>query len=129
MHTVRLQPSHIHTGHVHISLHPKQRGGADVTYSGKTENSVFQTDRLSSAPGPVSSVMLKMGHFTLVVILAVLFTLFMEAEANPFVYNYERLRIGGLVCTGLLVAGGLTVLLYKQCPKRSKKADDDNSTI
>ncbi|KAK2844241.1 hypothetical protein Q5P01_010900 [Channa striata] len=84
---------------------------------------------LSSAPGPVSSVMLKMGHLTLVAVMAVLFALFVEAEANPFVYNYERLRIGGLVCTGLLVAGGVSVLLYKRCPKKSRKAEDDSSTI
>ncbi|KAA8591517.1 hypothetical protein FQN60_016891 [Etheostoma spectabile] len=52
-----------------------------------------------------------MEHLSVVAVLAVLFTLFMETEANPFVYNYERLRIGGLVVVGLLVAGGLGVLL------------------
>uniref|UniRef100_A0A8C6NLA9 Uncharacterized protein n=1 Tax=Nothobranchius furzeri TaxID=105023 RepID=A0A8C6NLA9_NOTFU len=39
-------------------------------------------------------------------VLAVLFSLFMEAEAN-----YERLRIGGLIFTGLLIAGGVGTLL------------------
>uniref|UniRef100_A0A3Q3IMF0 FXYD domain-containing ion transport regulator n=1 Tax=Monopterus albus TaxID=43700 RepID=A0A3Q3IMF0_MONAL len=38
--------------------------------------------------------------------LAVLFTLCVETEAN-----YERLRIGGLVITGLLLVGGISVLL------------------
>uniref|UniRef100_A0A3Q3KGX0 FXYD domain-containing ion transport regulator n=1 Tax=Mastacembelus armatus TaxID=205130 RepID=A0A3Q3KGX0_9TELE len=49
--------------------------------------------------------------------LAVLFSLFVEAEAN-----YESLRIGGLVCTGLLVAGGVSVLLCK-------KVEDGSSEI
>uniref|UniRef100_A0A3B4UCQ2 FXYD domain-containing ion transport regulator n=1 Tax=Seriola dumerili TaxID=41447 RepID=A0A3B4UCQ2_SERDU len=49
--------------------------------------------------------------------LSVLFSLFMETEAN-----YERLRIGGLVCASFLVAGGLGVLLCK-------KAEDDSSEI
>uniref|UniRef100_A0A7N6A5R5 FXYD domain-containing ion transport regulator n=1 Tax=Anabas testudineus TaxID=64144 RepID=A0A7N6A5R5_ANATE len=70
-----------------------------------------------------------MGHLTLVAVMAVLFTLFMETEANPFVYNYERLRIGGLVCTCLLVAGGVSVLLYKRCPRKSRRAEDETSTI
>uniref|UniRef100_A0A665T212 FXYD domain-containing ion transport regulator n=1 Tax=Echeneis naucrates TaxID=173247 RepID=A0A665T212_ECHNA len=70
-----------------------------------------------------------MGHLTLVAIMAVLFSLFMETEANPFVYNYERLRIAGLVCSCFLVAGGISVLLYNKCAGRTKKAEDDSSEI
>ncbi|XP_042346686.1 FXYD domain-containing ion transport regulator 11 [Plectropomus leopardus] len=72
---------------------------------------------------------LKMGHLTVVAVLAVLFTLFMETEANPFAYNYERLRIGGLICACLLFAGGLSVILYNRCSNRNKKVEDDNSEI
>ncbi|XP_067458347.1 FXYD domain-containing ion transport regulator 11 [Thunnus thynnus] len=70
-----------------------------------------------------------MGHLNLVAVMAVLFTLFMETEANPFVYNYERLRIGGLICACLLVAGGLSVLLYNKCSRKGRKVEDDNSEI
>ncbi|XP_074508562.1 FXYD domain-containing ion transport regulator 11 [Sebastes fasciatus] len=65
-----------------------------------------------------------MEHLTVVAVIAVLFTLFMETEAN-----YERLRIGGLVCASLLFAGGLTVLLYNRCSGKNKKVEDDNSEI
>ncbi|CAK6954309.1 FXYD domain-containing ion transport regulator 11 [Scomber scombrus] len=58
-----------------------------------------------------------MRHLTLVTVIAVLFTLFVETEANPFVYNYERLRIGGLICACLLVAGGISVILYNKCSR------------
>uniref|UniRef100_A0A8P4GR46 FXYD domain-containing ion transport regulator n=1 Tax=Dicentrarchus labrax TaxID=13489 RepID=A0A8P4GR46_DICLA len=86
----------------------------------------------SSASEPstqVSRVVLKMGHLTVVTVMAVLFSLFMETEANPFVYNYERLRIGGLICACLLVAGGLGVILYNKCSRTDKKGEDDNSEI
>uniref|UniRef100_A0A8C9TSR4 FXYD domain-containing ion transport regulator n=1 Tax=Scleropages formosus TaxID=113540 RepID=A0A8C9TSR4_SCLFO len=55
-----------------------------------------------------------MGQFLGLIVLAVICAFFTEAEANPFVYNYERLRIGGLVFTCLLVAGGIIVILCKQ---------------
>ncbi|KAM8847060.1 FXYD domain-containing ion transport regulator 11 [Synchiropus splendidus] len=71
----------------------------------------------------------KMEHFTLVAVLAVFFTFIAGAEANPFVYNYERLRIIGLICSGILVAGGLSVLLYNRCTKKNVKEVDDNSDI
>nr|XP_019946773.1 PREDICTED: FXYD domain-containing ion transport regulator 11-like [Paralichthys olivaceus] len=74
-------------------------------------------------------VVLKMGQLDLVAVMAVLFTLFMETEASPFVYNYDRLRIGGLVIAFLLVMGGLSVLLYNRCSRKEKKAEDDNSEI
>ncbi|XP_070690901.1 FXYD domain-containing ion transport regulator 11 [Pempheris klunzingeri] len=86
----------------------------------------------SSAPEPsaqVSTAVLKMGRLDVVAIVAVLFTLFMETEANPFVYNYERLRIGGLICSCLLVAGGFSVLLYNRCSRKNKKVEDDSSEI
>ncbi|XP_010767043.1 FXYD domain-containing ion transport regulator 11 isoform X2 [Notothenia coriiceps] len=70
-----------------------------------------------------------MGHLTIVAVIAVLFTLFAEIEANPFAYNYQRLRIGGLVCASLLFAGGLMVLLYTRCTRKNKKVEDDNSEI
>ncbi|XP_023266198.1 FXYD domain-containing ion transport regulator 11-like [Seriola lalandi dorsalis] len=70
-----------------------------------------------------------MGQITLVAVMAVLFSLFMETEANPFVYNYERLRIGGLVCACFLVAGGFGVLFYNRCSGKNKKAEDDSSEI
>uniref|UniRef100_A0A3Q1EIV8 FXYD domain-containing ion transport regulator n=1 Tax=Acanthochromis polyacanthus TaxID=80966 RepID=A0A3Q1EIV8_9TELE len=46
-----------------------------------------------------------MGNLTLVALIA----------------DYERLRIGGLICAFLLVAGGVSVILCK--------AEDDNSEI
>ncbi|XP_049439008.1 FXYD domain-containing ion transport regulator 11 [Epinephelus fuscoguttatus] len=70
-----------------------------------------------------------MGHLNVVAVMAVFFSLFMETEANPFVYNYERLRIAGLICACLLFAGGLTIILYNKCTTRSKKVEDDNSEI
>ncbi|XP_054478116.1 FXYD domain-containing ion transport regulator 11 [Anoplopoma fimbria] len=70
-----------------------------------------------------------MGHLTVVAVMAVLFTLFMEAEANPFAYNYERLRIGGLVCASLLFIGGLSIIFYNRCSTKNKKVEDDNSEI
>uniref|UniRef100_A0A672FUA5 FXYD domain-containing ion transport regulator n=1 Tax=Salarias fasciatus TaxID=181472 RepID=A0A672FUA5_SALFA len=70
-----------------------------------------------------------MGHLTVVAFLAALFSLFVETEANPFVYNYERLRIAGLICASLLVAGGVSVLLYNKCSNRNRKGEDDNSEI
>ncbi|XP_034409545.1 FXYD domain-containing ion transport regulator 11 [Cyclopterus lumpus] len=79
--------------------------------------------------GTVSSVVFKMGHLTVVTVVAVLFTLFMETEANPFIYNYVRLRIGGLVCASLLFIGGLSILLYTRCTMKNKKVEDDNSEI
>uniref|UniRef100_A0A673Z6S0 FXYD domain-containing ion transport regulator n=1 Tax=Salmo trutta TaxID=8032 RepID=A0A673Z6S0_SALTR len=42
------------------------------------------------------------------------------SSADPFVYNYERLRIGGLIIAGLLVAGGLFVLLNPKCTRKNK---------
>nr|AHB86583.1 FXYD domain-containing ion transport regulator 11 [Scatophagus argus] len=70
-----------------------------------------------------------MGHLTVVAVLAVLFSLFMGTEANPFVYNYDRLRIGGLICASLLVAGGIGVILYNRCSRKNKKAEDNSSEI
>ncbi|XP_037130702.1 FXYD domain-containing ion transport regulator 11 isoform X2 [Syngnathus acus] len=63
---------------------------------------------------------LKMGHFTLLAVIAVLFSLFAETEAGSFVYNYERLRIAGLICSGFLFFGGLAVILYNKCSRGSK---------
>ncbi|KAG7475389.1 FXYD domain-containing ion transport regulator 11-like [Solea senegalensis] len=81
-------------------------------------------------PEFVSSVVLKMGHLNFVAMMAVLFTLFVETEANPFVYNYERLRIAGLVFAFLLVIGGFSVLVYHKCTtRRARKVEDDNSEI
>nr|XP_023656904.1 FXYD domain-containing ion transport regulator 11-like isoform X2 [Paramormyrops kingsleyae] len=80
-----------------------------------------------------------MGRFSALVLLAVLSVFFNEVEAskqtpanfvfrehlkhqtNPFVYNYERLRIGGLVFTCLLVAGN-------KC-KGTKKTDEEAGQI
>ncbi|XP_073702592.1 FXYD domain-containing ion transport regulator 11 isoform X2 [Garra rufa] len=61
-----------------------------------------------------------MSQLTELVLLAVFLALFGQTEANPFVYNYEALRIGGLVFTGLLVAGGVGVLCWGQCKPRRK---------
>ncbi|XP_017265328.1 FXYD domain-containing ion transport regulator 11 [Kryptolebias marmoratus] len=69
-----------------------------------------------------------MGRLTLVAFIAALFSLFMETEANPFYYNYERLRIGGLVIACLLIAGGISLVFYKTCSRGIKK-QDNNSEI
>ncbi|XDV40893.1 hypothetical protein PO909_009890 [Leuciscus waleckii] len=68
-----------------------------------------------------------MKKLTELVLLTVLLALFSQAEANPFVYN-EALRIGGLVFTALLVAGGVTVLCWGQC-KQKRKDEEDASKI
>ncbi|MFT7800679.1 FXYD protein 11 [Arapaima gigas] len=70
----------------------------------------------------------KMGRFLGLIVPAVLCAFFLEVEANPFVYNYERLRIGGLVITCLLVAGAVVVLLWNRC-KGKKTVSDDSSQI
>ncbi|KAG7277497.1 hypothetical protein CRUP_037368 [Coryphaenoides rupestris] len=54
----------------------------------------------------VSVSVLKMGHFTLLMVSAVFFALFVETEAN-----YERLRIAGLVFSGLLFIAGISVIM------------------
>ncbi|KAF7692062.1 hypothetical protein HF521_011029 [Silurus meridionalis] len=54
--------------------------------------------------------------------------LFSDAEANPFVYNYDRLRIGGIVFTVLLVIGAIFLLFHDKCG-RKKKNDDAASQI
>ncbi|XP_050987217.1 FXYD domain-containing ion transport regulator 11 [Labeo rohita] len=69
-----------------------------------------------------------MSQLTELVLLTVFLALFGHAEANPFVYNYEALRIGGLVFTALLVAGGVGVLCWGQC-KPKRKNDEDPSKI
>uniref|UniRef100_A0A673XF87 FXYD domain-containing ion transport regulator n=1 Tax=Salmo trutta TaxID=8032 RepID=A0A673XF87_SALTR len=56
--------------------------------------------------------------------LLVLCAFFEETEAN-----YERLRIGGLIIAGLLVAGGLFVLLNPKCTRKNKKSEDDTSEL
>uniref|UniRef100_A0A3B3WGZ3 FXYD domain-containing ion transport regulator n=1 Tax=Poecilia mexicana TaxID=48701 RepID=A0A3B3WGZ3_9TELE len=66
-----------------------------------------------------------MGQLSLVTLLAVLFSIFMETEANPFVYNYERLRIGGLVFACMLIAGAVGLLFYNQCRRPSQKKDNE----
>uniref|UniRef100_A0A8C7CJU4 FXYD domain-containing ion transport regulator n=1 Tax=Oncorhynchus kisutch TaxID=8019 RepID=A0A8C7CJU4_ONCKI len=43
--------------------------------------------------------------------------------------DYERLRIGGLIIAGLLVAGGLFVLLNPKCTRKNKKSEDDTSEL
>lgn len=124
---------HVTSGGVDtLSLHPKQRGGADTTYSGKIEK-IHTFDQAVSLNihtllcfWTVGAVVLKMGQLTVVAVLAVLITLFMETAANPFVYNYEGLRIGGLVFTGLLVAGALGFLFYNTCHRRNKKGEDSS---
>ncbi|XP_034031203.1 FXYD domain-containing ion transport regulator 11-like [Thalassophryne amazonica] len=76
-----------------------------------------------------------MGNLTVVTVLAVLISLFTETEASSFVYNYERLRIIGLVCTFLMVAGGVGMLLFTTathpvlssqitCVQKSSKDED-----
>uniref|UniRef100_A0AAQ4QLF8 FXYD domain-containing ion transport regulator n=1 Tax=Gasterosteus aculeatus aculeatus TaxID=481459 RepID=A0AAQ4QLF8_GASAC len=72
---------------------------------------------------------LKMGRLTAVAVIAVLFTLFMEAEANPFAYNYERLRIGGMIFCGFCFFGGIAFVVRNKCSMRNKKGEDDNSEI
>ncbi|XP_016312104.1 FXYD domain-containing ion transport regulator 11 [Sinocyclocheilus anshuiensis] len=69
-----------------------------------------------------------MSQLTELVLLTVFLALFSRAEANPFVYNYEALRIGGLVFTALLIAGGVGVLCWGQC-KPKRKDDEDASKI
>ncbi|NP_001268947.1 FXYD domain-containing ion transport regulator 11 isoform 1 precursor [Danio rerio] len=69
-----------------------------------------------------------MSQLTELVLLTVFLALFSRAEANPFVYNYEALRIGGLVFTCVLVAGAVTALCWGQC-KPKRKHDDDASKI
>ncbi|XP_072572583.1 FXYD domain-containing ion transport regulator 11 [Paramormyrops kingsleyae] len=81
-----------------------------------------------------------MGRFSALVLLAVLSVFFNEVEATysvlsrtvkvflPCLQNYERLRIGGLVFTCLLVAGGISVLLWNKC-KGTKKTDEEAGQI
>uniref|UniRef100_A0A3B3H4D3 FXYD domain-containing ion transport regulator n=2 Tax=Oryzias latipes TaxID=8090 RepID=A0A3B3H4D3_ORYLA len=75
------------------------------------------------------SVLVKMGHLTLAAFTAVLCCLFLETEANPFVYNYEGLRIGGLVIVGLLIAGAVVLLTYNQCARLARGKQSDDSGI
>ncbi|KAJ8005344.1 hypothetical protein DPEC_G00145650 [Dallia pectoralis] len=70
-----------------------------------------------------------MGQFSALVLVAVLFAFITETEANTFVYNYERLRIGGMLIACLLVVGGLAVLFQKKCARKNKKSDDNTSEI
>lgn len=49
--------------------------------------------------------------------------------SDPFVYNYERLRIGGLVCAGLIIAGGIGIVVYNQCSKRPSRKSHNDSDI
>nr|ASQ41640.1 FXYD11 [Chanos chanos] len=65
-----------------------------------------------------------MRQFAALILLAVFCTFFCEAEANPFYYNYDRLRIGGLVFAGLLVGGGVGILVWNKCKSKNKKGDD-----
>uniref|UniRef100_A0A4W4GUQ3 FXYD domain-containing ion transport regulator n=1 Tax=Electrophorus electricus TaxID=8005 RepID=A0A4W4GUQ3_ELEEL len=67
-----------------------------------------------------------MSHFTAFILLTVLCAFLGEAEANPFVYNYERLRIGGIIFTILLVIGALVVLFHDKCGKKNKKSEEDS---
>ncbi|MCJ8745418.1 hypothetical protein PDJAM_G00129930 [Pangasius djambal] len=64
-----------------------------------------------------------MSRFALLVLLTVLSALFSEAAANPFVYNYDRLRIGGIIFTVMLVIGAIVLLFYDKCGTK-KKSDD-----
>uniref|UniRef100_A0A3B3RVA3 FXYD domain-containing ion transport regulator n=1 Tax=Paramormyrops kingsleyae TaxID=1676925 RepID=A0A3B3RVA3_9TELE len=54
-----------------------------------------------------------MGRFSALVLLAGKET--PQLESLFFFFYYERLRIGGLVFTCLLVAGGISVLLWNKC--------------
>ncbi|KAK3541372.1 hypothetical protein QTP86_023075, partial [Hemibagrus guttatus] len=47
---------------------------------------------------------------------------------DPFVYNYDRLRIGGIIFTVLLVIGAIVLLFYDKCGTK-KKSDDAASQI
>ncbi|KAK3515580.1 hypothetical protein QTP70_024606 [Hemibagrus guttatus] len=49
-------------------------------------------------------------------------------EKDPFVYNYDRLRIGGIIFTVLLVIGAIVLLFYDKCGTK-KKSDDAASQI
>ncbi|RVE62448.1 hypothetical protein OJAV_G00157470 [Oryzias javanicus] len=69
-----------------------------------------------------------MGHLTLVAFTAVLFSLFLETEANPFVYNYKALRIGGLIFASMLVMGGIFLLFYNQCARVARGKRSDSSS-
>ncbi|XP_060718268.1 FXYD domain-containing ion transport regulator 11 [Tachysurus vachellii] len=70
----------------------------------------------------------KMSRLTLLVLLTVLSGFLNEAEANPFVYNYDRLRIGGIIFTVLLVIGAIFLLFHDKCGTK-KKSDDATSQI
>ncbi|KAM9404065.1 uncharacterized protein ACWYII_028117 [Salvelinus alpinus] len=50
-------------------------------------------------------------------------------QVRKICFNYERLRIGGLIIAGLLVAGGLFVLLNPKCTRKNKKSEDDTSEL
>ncbi|KAG7318022.1 hypothetical protein KOW79_019057 [Hemibagrus wyckioides] len=70
----------------------------------------------------------KMSRLVLLVLLTVFSAFLSEAEANPFVYNYDRLRIGGIIFTVLLVIGAVVLLFYDKCSTK-KKSDDAASQI
>uniref|UniRef100_A0A3Q2WQA8 FXYD domain-containing ion transport regulator n=1 Tax=Haplochromis burtoni TaxID=8153 RepID=A0A3Q2WQA8_HAPBU len=60
-------------------------------------------------------------YFITLASLAVLFGLFVEAEAN-----YEGLRIGGLVFAILLISAGIGFLLCKYCNRNKNTHMDKN---
>uniref|UniRef100_A0AAY4B069 FXYD domain-containing ion transport regulator n=1 Tax=Denticeps clupeoides TaxID=299321 RepID=A0AAY4B069_9TELE len=70
-----------------------------------------------------------MGQVANLVLLAVLSAVFATAEGNAFTYNYERLRIGGLIITALLVAGAVVILSWNKCKAKSSKDADSPSEI
>uniref|UniRef100_A0AAR2KNB2 FXYD domain-containing ion transport regulator n=1 Tax=Pygocentrus nattereri TaxID=42514 RepID=A0AAR2KNB2_PYGNA len=65
-----------------------------------------------------------MKGFTALVLLTVFSAFLSEAEANPFVYNYDRLRIGGIIFTILLVIGAIFVLFHDKCGKKKKDEEE-----
>uniref|UniRef100_A0A3P9H541 FXYD domain-containing ion transport regulator n=1 Tax=Oryzias latipes TaxID=8090 RepID=A0A3P9H541_ORYLA len=53
----------------------------------------------------------------------------LSLSTDPFVYNYEGLRIGGLVIVGLLIAGAVVLLTYNQCARLARGKQSDDSAI
>ncbi|KAG5271621.1 hypothetical protein AALO_G00182080 [Alosa alosa] len=106
------------------SLKVKPRN--EKSHIGGHLQSVTLTRRLKP-PERISpaQVIRKMEQFSFLFLLGVFYSLFIETEASPFVYDYYKLRVGGLVFAGMLVTGAVVLLMWNRC-RPSKKGDDDS---